>query len=63
MRFDTNQLFEINFVNAVCTFDTNLNRYVHKKKSRGKVDMVVATLDAMALLQTQELFEENWVCS
>lgn len=63
MRFDTNQLFEINFVNAVCTFDTNLNRYVHKKKSRGKVDMVVATLDAMALLQTQELFEDNWVCS
>lgn len=63
MRFDTNQLFEINFANAVCTFDTNLNRYVHKKKSRGKVDMVVATLDAMALLQTQELADENWVCS
>lgn len=63
MRYENNQLYEINFVNAVCTFDTNLNRYVHKKKSRGKVDMVVATLDAMALLQHQELTDENWVCS
>lgn len=63
MRFEKNALYEINFANAVCTFDTNLNRYVHKKKSRGKVDMVVATLDAMALLQTQELADENWVCS
>lgn len=63
MRFERNTLYEINFANAVCTFDTNLNRYVHKKKSRGKVDMVVATLDAMALLQTQELADENWVCS
>ena len=62
-RYETNQLYEINFVNAVCTYDTNLNRYVHKKKSRGKVDMVVATLNAVCLLQQQELFDDNWVCS
>ena len=62
-RYETNQLYEINFVNAVCTYDTNLNRYVHKKKSKGKVDMVVATLNAVCLLQQQELFNDNWVCS
>jgi phage terminase large subunit-like protein len=61
-RYVTNQLYEINFVNAVCTYDTNLNRYVHKKKSRGKVDMVVATLNAVCLLQQQELTDDNWVC-
>lgn len=62
-RYTTNQLYEINFVNAVCTYDTNLNRYVHKKKSRGKVDMVVATIIAVTLLQQQELLDDNWVCS
>ena len=62
-RYETNQLFEINFMNAVCTYDTNLNRYVHKKKSRGKVDMVVATINAVCLLQQNELFNDNWVCS
>lgn len=61
-RYETNQLFEINFMNAVCTYDTNLNRYVHKKKSRGKVDMVVATINAVCLLQQNELFDDNWVC-
>lgn len=62
-RYVTNPLYEINFVNAVCTYDTNLNRYVHKKKSNGKVDMVVATLNAVCLLQQQELLDDNWVCS
>lgn len=61
-RYVTNQLYEINFANAACTYDTNLNRYVHKKKSRGKVDMVVATLNAVCLLQQQELTDDNWVC-
>lgn len=62
-RYVTNQLYEINFMNAVCTYDTNLNRYVHKKKSRGKVDLVVATINAVCLLQQNELFDDNWVCS
>nr|DAH73265.1 MAG TPA: Large Terminase [Caudoviricetes sp.] len=62
-RYETNQLYEINFVNAVCTYDTNLNRYVHKKKSRGKVDMVVATLNAVCLLQQAEIYDDQWVCS
>lgn len=62
-RYVNNPLYEINFVNAVCTYDTNLNRYVHKKKSNGKVDMVIATLNAVCLLQQQELLDDNWVCS
>lgn len=62
-RYETNQLYEINFINSVCTYDTNLNRYVHKKKSRGKVDMVVATLNAVCLLQQNEIFNDQWVCS
>ena len=28
-----------------------MNMYVHKKKSRGKVDMVVSLINAMYLLQ------------
>lgn len=62
-RYVMNQLYEINFINAVATYDTNLNRYVHKKKSRGKVDMVVATINAVCLLQQSELYDETWVCS
>lgn len=62
-RYEANQLYEVNFANAVCTYDTNLNRFVHKKKSRGKVDMVVATLDAVTLLQQAEWLDDTWVCS
>lgn len=62
-RYETNQLYEINFMNSVCTYDTNLNRYVHKKKSRGKVDLVVATINAVCLLEQQEIYDDNWVCS
>lgn len=50
-RYEKNTLLEINFQNARCTYDTNMNRYVHKKKSNGKVDMVVALINAAALLQ------------
>ena len=53
-RYDGNRLLEINFQNARCTEDTNLNKYVNKKKSTGKVDMVVALINAVYLLQ-QEL--------
>lgn len=62
-RFDNNPLYEINFSNCICTYDTNLNRYVHKKKSRGKVDLVVATLNGVCLLQQNELYDQTWVCS
>lgn len=50
-KYEKNTLLEINFQNARCTFDTNLNRYVAKKKSAGKVDMVVSLINAVYLLQ------------
>ena len=51
-----NLMLEINFENARCTRDTNLNMYVNKKKSTGKVDMVVALINAVYLLEQNELF-------
>ena len=53
--YENNTLLEINFQNARCTYDTNKNMYVHKKKSTGKVDMVVSMLNAIYLLQ-QDVF-------
>ena len=50
-RYTTNKLLEINFQNARCTYDTNKNLYVNKKKSKGKVDMVVALINATYLLE------------
>lgn len=54
--YDENQMLEINFQNARCTEDTNLNKYVNKKKSAGKVDMVVALINATYLLQQNILY-------
>ena len=50
-KYNTNRLLEINFQNARCTYDTNKNLYVNKKKSKGKVDMVVSLINAMYLLE------------
>ena len=54
-KYEENRLLEINFENAKCTYDTNMNRYVNKKKSNGKVDMVVALINAIFLLEKDEL--------
>lgn len=53
--YSENQMLEINFQNARCTYDTNLNQYVNKKRSAGKVDMVVALINAIFLLQVGEI--------
>lgn len=50
-EYTENRLYEINFQNARCTYDTNKNQYVNKKKSTGKVDMTVSTINAMFLVQ------------
>ena len=55
-RYDDNRLLEINFQNARCAEDTNLNKYVNKKRSAGKVDMVVAVINALYLLQLELLY-------
>lgn len=54
-QYTENRLYEINFQNARCSYDTNKNLYVHKKKSTGKVDMTVSTINAIYLLQ-QDIF-------
>ena len=54
-KYTENPLLEINFQNSRCTYDTNKNQYVTKKKSRGKVDMVVALINAVYLLE-QDVF-------
>ena len=61
-HYDENRLLEINFQNARCTEDTNLNKYVNKKKSSGKVDMVVALINAVYLLNVNVILENelNW---
>lgn len=60
-RYEANTLLEINFENAKCTYDTNMNRYVNKKKSSGKVDMVVALINAMYLVQQDIIFNDGFV--
>lgn len=49
--YTENKLLEINFQNAKCVYDTNKNLYVAKKKSTGKVDMVVSLINAMYLVE------------
>jgi len=55
-RYDENLMLEINFQNARCTEDTNKNKYVNKKKSAGKVDMVVALINATYLVEQYYLY-------
>ena len=54
-RYDKNRLLELNFQNARCRYDTNRNMYVDKKRSAGKVDMVVALINSLYLLEVYEL--------
>lgn len=58
-NYEKNSLLEINFVNARQTEDTNLNKYLNKKKSKGKIDIVMALVDALYLLQQQVIFGED----
>ena len=58
-KYKANRLLEQNFQNARCRFDTNRNMYVDKKRSAGKVDMVVALINAVCLLEKFELQGES----
>ncbi|MBR1844260.1 MAG: terminase [Lachnospiraceae bacterium] len=59
-QYTENKLLEINFNNAQCQYDTNLNKFVTKRKSTGKVDMVVALINAVHLAQQDIIFGDNW---
>lgn len=58
--YEKNPMLEINFQNARCTYDTNRNLYVTKKKSKGKVDMVVSLINAVYLLQQDVMFGSDF---
>ncbi len=58
-KYENNKLLEINFQNSRCSYDTNMNRYVNKKRSSGKVDMVVALINSIYLLQQDVIFNNN----
>ena len=60
-RYESNMLLENSFENARCTLDTNLNMYVNKKKSAGKVDMVVALINAVYMMMQYEILGSDEV--
>lgn len=51
--YENNPLLEINFANAKLVQDTNLNGYVNKKKSTGKIDMVASLINAMVFWEKE----------
>lgn len=57
-QYEKNTLLEINFQNARCVYDNNKNQYVNKKKSNGKVDMVVSLINAVYLLQQDHFLNQ-----
>ena len=61
VEYMKNNLLEINFQNARCVYDNNMNLYVNKKKSNGKVDMVVSIINATYLLMQDVLFNDGFV--
>lgn len=62
-QYTSNRLMEINFQNARCTQDTNRNLYVNKKRSKGKVDEVVAIINACYLLEQDYFLNQMDFCA
>ncbi len=60
--YEENYLLENNFSNARCVYDTNLNAYINKKRSNGKVDMVAALINAVYLLIEFEYLNNSVGC-
>ncbi|WP_338630332.1 terminase TerL endonuclease subunit [Clostridium baratii] len=59
-KYEENRLLEINFSNSKCTEDTNRNKYVNKKKSENKVDMVVSIIIALYCLLDNEINKKDY---
>ena len=57
-EYTENKLLEINFQNTRCTYDTNKNLYCNKKKSKGKIDEVVALINAVYLLEKDVILNQ-----
>lgn len=60
--FEANDLLKHNFMNATMVRDMNLSYYLNKRQSSGKIDMVAALVNAMALWNT-EIEEESYQIS
>jgi len=58
-HYTENELLEENFANAKVRLDETLRKYVSKKASAGKVDMVVSLIIALYLLQLEKLLNQN----
>jgi phage terminase large subunit-like protein len=60
--YTPNELFEINVQNAKVVENQNKDIYVNKKKSTGKVDMLIALIIAVYLLQVDVIFnpDSDW---
>lgn len=57
--YDADPQYEQNFQAARVLYDTNMNMYISKKKSKGKIDMLMATVDATYLAQQEMLFGDD----
>lgn len=62
--YEENILFEINLQNAMLDRDTNLNMYINKKKSMGKIDMIDAIINCFCSIEadsveTTSIYEER----
>ena len=58
--YEDNELLEINFSNCMTVYDNNMNKYINKKKSTGKIDMVIALVNALYLLNLENITVENF---
>jgi phage terminase large subunit-like protein len=60
--YTPNDLLEINFQNCKVVENNNKDIYVNKKKSSGKVDMVISLINAVYLLQVDVIFnpDSDW---
>lgn len=53
--YEKNELLEINFSNAREQTDMNLNTFINKKKSTGKIDLVASIINTMVVWHTENI--------
>jgi phage terminase large subunit-like protein len=61
-HYTENDLLEINFANAREITNNNMDSYINKKKSHGKVDMLASLINSVYLLQLDVIFnpDSDW---
>lgn len=62
IKFVENKLLFQNFQNARLVYNANMDKYVNRKRSTGKIDMLMALFDAVYLLNERELLQEDFIC-